>query len=615
MCGIGGCLGEHATSELMKKMSEITKHRGPDDYGEFIDRKIGIFSNRLSIIDIAGGHQPIFSEDENLVIVYNGEIYNFPELREELEKKGHHFRTKSDTEVIVIGFKEYGTMIFSKLNGMFAFALWDRKESRLYLVRDRVGIKPLFFTKAQSGDLVFCSEVKGILCHPEIRAKVDREALYEIIALYYVPFERTLFEGIYKIPPGHYYDSLEGQVIRYWTPPLPREKYLPSIAQVRNALEESIRAQLISDVEVGSFLSGGLDSSTIVAFASKHYTGKLKTFCMGFGHENDELEDAKLVAEHFGTDHKSFTITDRSALELYPRMIWHSEQPKLNTYSWFVNEMASEYVKVCLSGLGGDELFFGYANSSRFENFRNAEKLMKVPGASLVSKFVGGRRSEVLSSIRNRAATYLSTVSPIYGKSDSKYFTKPVDEYRKSLTDKIEEIFFETKSDFVQQAFDAELETKLPNDFLSIDDSMCMAHSLENRVPLLDNRMIDLIRPVPYSYNYVNGEGKYLLRQAMKGLLPDSCFAKPKQGFSLDVTKWWRGELGEEIRRVIPESNTVKQYFSIDLIKSMIPDARDSYSKVSLLWGVYAFHVWHEIFVERAGSNLAYSSIPAHVRN
>jgi asparagine synthase (glutamine-hydrolysing) len=278
-------------------------------------------------------------------------------------------------------------------------------------------------------------------------------------------------------------------------------------------------------------------------------------------------------------------------------MIWHSEQPKLNTYSWFVNELASNYVKVCLSGLGGDELFFGYATSSRYENFRNAQKLMKLPAASIVGKFVGGRKSQVISNVKNRAATYLSTISPIYGE-ESKYFAIPADGYRKNLTERIEKKYFASKSDFLQQAFDAELETKLPDDFLSIDDTMSMAHSLENRVPLLDNTLIDLIRPVPYRYNYVNGQGKYLLRQAMKGILPESVFSKPKQGFSLDIVKWWHSELGEEIRRTISDSKVVKKYFAIDTINETIAQAKNSYSKVSLLSHVYSFHVWHEIFVQ-----------------
>ncbi len=614
MCGIGGCVGEHATSELIKKMSAVTRHRGPDDYGEFVDTKVGVFANRLSIIDIEGGHQPIFSEDENLVIVFNGEIYNFPELKEDLERRGHHFRTRTDTEVVIHGYQEFGTAIFGKLNGMFAFALCDRKKSRLLLVRDRVGIKPLYYTKTVGGDLVFCSEVKGVLCHPEIRPSVDRESLYQLISLYYIPFERTMFGGVYKVPQGHYYDSQLDKVLEYWSPPQVKEEFVPEVQAVRSALEESVKAQLISDVEVGSFLSGGLDTSTIVAFASKHYQRELKTFCMGFGHEDDELEDARKVAEKFGTDHHSFTITDRSALDLYPRIIWHSEQPKLNTYSWFVNELASKYVKVCLSGLGGDELFFGYATSSRFANFQNAQKIMKVPGVAAAGRLFSGKKKQVLSSVGKRSETYLATISPVYGPDDSKYFSERVNTYHKSMTERIEKSFFQSRLNFVQQAIDAEFSTKLPNDFLSIDDSMSMAHSLENRVPFLDNRLIDLMRPVPHQNNYVNGKSKYLLRQAVKGILPESCFAKPKQGFSLNIVKWWKSELGEEIRRVIPESPIVRKFFAVDKIKEIIPDAEESYSKVSLLWHVYSFHVWHEIFIDQAGSNIVYSPIRSSIR-
>lgn len=598
MCGIGGCVGVHVNSELLKKMSDLIKHRGPDDHGEFLDRGVGLFSDRLSIIDLEGGHQPIFNEDESLVIVFNGEIYNFPELKQDLERLGHRFRTRADTEVILHGFEEYGSTIFSKLNGMFAIALFDLKQRRIVLARDRVGIKPLYYATTKEGDFVFCSEVKGILAHPEFEAKVNREALYYLISLYYVPFEYTLFSGVYKLLPGHYYDSSTGNISPYWSPPKTERGYCPDIKVVEEALEQSVKRQLISDVEVGSFLSGGLDTSTIVAFASKYYPHKLKTFCMGFGHDDDELEDAKHVAEHFGTEHYGFTISDRSTIELYPRMIWHSEQPKLNTYSWFVDEFARKHVKVCLSGLGGDELFFGYPTSSRFTAFRQAQKLMKVPAASVLSAFAGGKRKEVLSSLGDRAKTYLTMISPVYGSLDSRIFRNPTEEDRRKLHDRMEREFFSNSDPFVQQGVRAEFQTKLVDDFLSIDDAMCMAHSLENRVPLLDNQLVDLMLPVEYQYNYEGGTGKALLRKAMKGILPGESFRKPKQGFSLNIVKWWPGELGEEIRKTIPDSLAVREYFNVEELKALIPKAGESYSTVSLLWHVYAFHVWHSIFVE-----------------
>ncbi|MFI5422026.1 MAG: asparagine synthase (glutamine-hydrolyzing), partial [Nitrososphaerales archaeon] len=407
-------------------MSELIKHRGPDDHGNYADSGVALFSNRLSIIDLAGGHQPIFNEDENLLIVYNGEVYNFPKLKEDLEKKGHRFRTRTDTEVILHGYEQYGSEIFGMLDGMFAVAIWNIREKRLVLARDRAGIKPLYYTKTLHGDFVFCSEIKGILAHPDVNVSVNDEGLYNLISLYYIPFEQTLFKGIFKLNPGYCYDSATGKAEAYWRPPRSKPGFVPETTEVRKALEESVERQLISDVEVGSFLSGGLDTSTIVAFAVKHYPHKLKTFCMGFGMDDDELEDAKAAAEYFGTEHYGFTLTDRSAMELYPQMIWHSEQPKVNTYSWFVNEFARKYVKVCLSGLGGDELFFGYPTSSRFAAFQTAQKLMKVPGSSLMSTFASGKRKRVLSNLKDRASTYLTTVSPVYDSIDKEVFRDPV---------------------------------------------------------------------------------------------------------------------------------------------------------------------------------------------
>lgn len=572
-------------------------HRGPDDYGEYVDSGVALFSNRLSIIDLERGHQPIYSEDENLVIVFNGEIYNFMELREDLEKAGHKFRTRTDTEVILHGFEQYGTAIFGMLDGMFAVALWDIRKNRLVLARDRVGIKPLYYSKTGNGGLVFCSEVKGIIAHGSIQPNVNPEALYYLVSLYYIPFDLTLFSGISKIPPGHYYDSLTGTTTAYWSLPQVSRDHVPDIKVVRDALEQSVKRQLVSDVEVGSFLSGGLDTSTVVAFASKHYPNKLKTFCMGFGHSDDELEDARKIAEHFGTDHHEFTITDSATLELYPKMIWHSEQPKLNTYSWFVNERARKYVKVCLSGLGGDELFFGYPTSSRFEAFQRAQNLMKIPGSSLLGSLASGKRKQILSNLKNRAFTYISTISPVFGSENEKVFSMPTTEYKQNLEGRIEKSFFKTSDEFVQQAVYAEFSTKLPDDFLSIDDTMSMAHSLENRVPLLDNQLLDMMLPVPYKYNYEKGVGKVMLRKAMTGILPAECFAKPKQGFSLNILKWWKGEVGEEIKRKISDSEVVKQYFDTGALKSLYPVAENSYSTAALLWTVYAFDICHDLFV------------------
>ena len=585
-------------------MSALIKHRGPDDYGEYVSNAVALFSNRLSIIDLEGGHQPIFNEDENLVIVFNGEIYNFLELKQDLEKQGHKFRTRSDTEVILHGFEQHGVQIFSLLDGMFAIAIWDIKKKRLILARDRAGVKPLHYARAQNGDLVFCSEVKGILAHSATSAVVNPEGLYYLVALYYVPFEQTLFSGILKVPPGHYFDSDTGNVLAYWSPPSLRQNFCPETTVVRDALEQSVRRQLISDVEVGAFLSGGLDTSSIVAFASKYYPRKLKTFCMGFGHEDDELDSAKKVADHFGTEHYSFTITDKATLELYPDMIWHSELPKLNTYSWFVSQFARKYVKVCLSGLGGDELFFGYPTSSRYIAFERAQSLMKVPGASLLSAFTSGKKKQLLANVKNRAATYITAVSPAFGSLDRYIFARPITQYKDALESKIRNAYFQNNNLFVQQAVYAEFGTKLVDDFLSIDDSMSMAHSLENRVPLLDNQLLDLMLPVSYTYNYENGGGKTLLRSAMTGILPDECFRKPKQGFSLDVVKWWSGELGVQIRNTISESPVVKQYFDVTALKNLFPFAKDSFSTVSLLWTVYAFHIWNDLFVENGKDRL-----------
>ena len=363
-------------------MIEIIHHRGPDDTGFYVDSNIGLANARLSIIDIEGGHQPIQNEDGTVHVTYNGEIYNYRQLRQELEVQGHSFRTKSDTEVIVHGYEEYGEGFLGKLNGMFAIALWDSKLRKLILARDRMGIKPLYYT-IRKGTLLFASEIKAILQLPTSRT-VSLESLHDVLNLGYIPGKGTLIEGISKLPPSSFLVFQNGipRIETYWEPPSldPTTDEDKLVSELQSALEESIRDQLVADVPVGCFLSGGLDTSTIVAYASKASNQPLKTFCMGFGEETDEFQDARFIAERFGTDHHELTVDSSQAMKLYPKMIWHMEAPKYNLYPWFVCELVRKYVTVCLSGNGGDEVFGGYY--ARYQNALRIQKLTKNPLSS-----------------------------------------------------------------------------------------------------------------------------------------------------------------------------------------------------------------------------------------
>jgi asparagine synthase (glutamine-hydrolysing) len=596
-------------------MIEVLRHRGPDDIGFFLDERIGLANARLSIIDIEGGHQPMQNEDGTVHVTYNGEIYNFQELRHDLESQGHRFNTKSDTEVILHSYEQYGEAFLPKLNGMFAIALWDSRQKKLVLARDRMGIKPLHYI-IRNDTILFASEIKGILQAPLVRV-VDEESLYAILNLGYIPGNKTLLKGVYKLPPSSFliFQDKAAKVSSYWRiPPIkPVTNEDLVVDRLRLVLEEAVRDQLVADVPVGCFLSGGLDSSAIVAYASRASSQPLKTFCMGFGEETDEFRDARLIADRFGTDHRELLVDSSQGMKLYPTMIWHMEAPKYNLYPWFVCELVRQHVKVCLSGNGGDEVFGGYI--ARYQNALKIERLSEKPFSPIlkVSGSILGRFSEdvrtknrlrVLQYLGDNTIEYLTLFGALPDQFNRELFRNDgysIDDLRGHYS-----VFFEN-IDFLQGLMNAELRTKLVDDLLSVDDAMSMAHSLELRVPLLDNRIVDLMTTVPWQMKYSpSAYGKLLLRKAIGDILPQESLRKPKWGFSVDVYNWFKGELGELVRQILPESDVLRKYFSQSFVRKLLSrpmSARDRRYQV-LLWQLLGFHFWHRIFIdsERAGA-------------
>jgi asparagine synthase (glutamine-hydrolysing) len=590
-------------------MISVIKHRGPDDTGFYNDTQVGLANARLSIIDIEGGHQPQHNEEGTIHVTYNGEIYNFQALRLELEKLEHKFSTKSDTEVIVHGYEQYGEAFVQKLNGMFAIALWDSAQKKLILTRDRMGIKPLYYAE-EKGRIFFASEIKALL-QANLKRSVDCQALYSILNVGYIPGNRTLMEGIKKLPPSSILIFKDGksEVSTYWQIP-PQSEVIDqdrSIRDLRIALQESVRDQLVADVPVGCFLSGGLDTSAIVAFASKAVTQPLKTFCMGFGEETDELQDARLIAEHFGTDHHELIVDSSQGMRLYPKMIWHMEAPKYNLYPWFVCELVRKHVTVCLSGNGGDEVFGGYVaryqKALRIQNLghKPLSRLFRVAGAleSISTDMRTRNRFRVLQALGDYTSEYLVLAGVMPDSINNKLFKDA-----NFSTRELQECyapFFPAGSSFLDGLMRAELRTKLVDDLLSVDDTMSMAHSLELRVPLIDNRIVDLMTPLPWQSKFrQGGYGKLLLRQVMKDLLPNESLRKPKWGFSVDVYSWFRGELGELVRQILPSSNVINQYFSKTVIQKLVDRSispKDRRYQV-LLWQLLGFHFWHKIFID-----------------
>ena len=588
-------------------MIRVIKHRGPDDTGFYSDGQVGLANARLSIIDIEGGHQPQQNENGTVHVTYNGEIYNFQPLRAELEKAGHKFSTKSDTEVIVHGYEQFGDAYVQKLNGMFAIAIWDSVQKKLLLARDRMGIKPLYYT-IQDRRIFFASEIKALL-QANLKRNVNPNALYSILNVGYIPGEQTLIAGIKKLPPSsilNFRDG-EGQVSAYWQ--IPTQSATDpdkTIDDLRAALQNSIRDQLVAEVPVGCFLSGGLDTSAIVAFASKTLTQPLKTFCLGFGEETDELQDARLIAEHFGTDHHELIVDSSQGMRLYPKMIWHMEAPKYNLYPWFVCELVRKHVTVCLSGNGGDEVFGGYV--ARYRHALRIDRLNHNPLAPLLQiitplESISGdmstrNRFRVLQALGDQTSEYLILAGAMPESLNKKLF-KNVNYSAEALRESYD-TFFPARSSFLDNLMKAELRTKLVDDLLSVDDSMSMAHSLELRVPLLDNRIVDIMTPLAWQSKLRDGYGKILLRQVVKDLLPATSLQKPKWGFSVDVNAWYQGEAGELIRQVVPDSSVINQYFSNTTIQKLIHRAGSSTERryQILLWQLLGFHYWHRIFID-----------------
>jgi len=586
-------------------MIRVIRHRGPDDTGFYRDGLVGLANARLSIIDIEGGHQPQQNEGGTVHVTYNGEIYNFLPLRAELEKAGHKFSTKSDTEVIVHGYEQFGDAYIQKLNGMFAIAIWDSTQKKLLLARDRMGIKPLYYT-IQEGRIYFASEIKALL-QANLKRSVDLNALHNLLNVGYIPGERTLIAAIKKLPPSSIlsFKDGKGDVSTYWQIPPQSEgaDQDKTVGSLREALQDSVRDQLVADVPVGCFLSGGLDTSAIVAFASKTVTHPLRTFCMGFGEETDELQDARIIAEYFGTDHHELIVDSSQGMRLYPKMIWHMEAPKYNLFPWFVCELVRKHVTVCLSGNGGDEVFGGYV--ARYQHALGIERLSRNPLSSalravhplegLSSSIRTQNRFRVLQALGDQTREYLILAGAMPEAFNKKLFNA---NYSESELQDCYAPFFPADSSFLDNLMRAELRTKLVDDLLSVDDTMSMAHSLELRVPLLDNRIVDLMTPLPWQLKFRPDYGKLPLRQVVKDLLPKNSLQKPKWGFTVDVSAWYRGEVGELVRQIVPDSRVISQYCTNAIVRKLIDRSSMERRYQVLLWQLLGFHFWHRIFID-----------------
>jgi len=605
-------------------------HRGPDDEGGYNDRSVSLGMRRLAIIDVASGQQPIFNEDESVCIVFNGEIYNYRELRQDLAGRGHEFSTFSDTEVIVHLYEEYGEDLLSRLQGMFAFALWDRREERLLLARDRLGIKPLVY--ADQGDrLLFASEIPALLAGDPSLNTLRPEAVDAYLRHLYIPAPMSIFRSIKKLLPGHCLTWHRGQINirRYWEPHLSEEEGVgrkkisidEAKEQAMALLRDAVRSRLISEVPLGAFLSGGMDSASIVALMSECSSEPVKTFTIGYGEEDasfNELSEARIVAEAFGTDHHEFILAP-DVVSLLPEIIGAVGEPFADSSAlptYLVSRETKRYVTVALSGIGGDEVFLGYpryfgARLSRFyDSFPAWIRRGVVP--PLVERIPESTRSRNVGGWIKRFARGGLT-DPAQRYLD--WTTFATSAMKRSLyTDAFRELLPEgwggsggggrlwaEGQDYVGRIVMHDLTTYLPADLLLMGDAMTMAHSLELRVPFCDHRLVEFMMTLPTSVKMKGLRLKGLMKEMMKGVLPSEILNKKKQGFMVPIGSWFRRDLEGYVREMLlaPRS-TARGFFQPRYLEEMVTDHfRGKRVLTHQIWSLLALEVWCRLYLDR----------------
>jgi len=576
MCGIYGMLhldGAPAAADALRPMARLTVHRGPDDEGVYADGPLAFGMRRLSIIDVAGGHQPLSNEDGTLSLIANGEIYNYQALRSELTAQGHRFRTASDCETIIHLYEQHGDAFVERLNGMFAFALWDARRQRLLLGRDRLGIKPLYLWN-DGRRLIFASEAKAILALPGMRAELDPAALSGYLMLGYVPAPQSIFRGLRKLAPATVLSAERGQVgeRRYWRVPAEIDR-TPSeeewIERVRARLEQSVRMQMVSDVPIGAFLSGGVDSSAVVAFMSAASDRPVKTYAIGFGggaaeDYYNELPYARKVAQRFGTDHHEILVRP-DVTALLPKLLWQMDEPIADTAfitTYLVSQFARRDVTVILSGVGGDELFGGYRRylGSHYQAyFDRLPSGLRRAASALGERLPGDRHSPLLNALR-LAKGFLSTAGLPFDERYRSYVEVFPDDAARALLrhprhdehDALADAFAAAgSSDELNQMLSVDAQTQLPDDLLLLTDKMSMAVSLECRVPLLDHELVELAARMPQEVKIRGGRLKHALKAALSDILPTDILERKKRGFGTPMGAWLKGDLASLVRELL----------------------------------------------------------------
>ena len=630
MCGIAGFVesadvrSPYERDEalaLTHRMCQAIRHRGPDDEGLFVEPGLALGMRRLSIIDVSTGHQPIHNEDQSVWIVFNGEIYNFGELRHELESTGHRFYTGTDTEVIVHAYEEWGVDAFAKLRGMFGLALWDRKIKTLLVARDRVGIKPMHYATV-NGRFYFGSEIKSLLCAPDVPHDLSADALDHYLSFLYSPRDASFFAHIRKLPPGHLLTWQAGRVSiePYWKPGL-EETFSgteeDAVDELKHVLMDAVKAHLISEVPLGAFLSGGIDSSLVVALMSKVSGQQVKTFSIGFGEpEYDELFWARQVAAHYNTDHHEEVVTP-DGVGILDTLVSHFDEPFGDSSAiptWYVSQLAAKHVTVALSGDGGDELFGGYdrylqdprvaaidryapAAARHVAGIVSSKLPQGAKGKRFLRHIASGERGRYVDAVGffspdDKTALYSDGLRAQLSADDPEHqFLRIFDRYA-SLP-------------WASQMMRFDIETYLPEDILTKVDRTSMAHSIESRVPLLDNRVIDFALTLPAAMKIKHGRRKHILKEVAARFLPAALIDRKKQGFGVPLDVWFRGNLRELFADTLLSTRALSRgYFEPAFVRSLVQEHLAARRDHTLrLWQLLVFERWHQQYVDPLSGN------------
>lgn len=637
MCGIAGLLyfdtTRRAEPERLTRMTDTMAHRGPDDCGYFVEGPVGLGHRRLSIIDLEGGRQPIDNEDGSVVIVFNGEVYNYADLTSDLQKRGHRFKTRSDTEAMVHAYEEYGDDCVDHFRGMFGFAIWDRRQRRLLVARDRLGVKPVYYYVGD-GFLAFASEVKALLELIEVPREMDPQALEMYLALRYVPGPGTMFKGIHKLQPGHRLiaDEHGARVERYWD--LRYEVASRTDAEHRQGfaerLEESVRLRMIAEVPVGVFLSGGIDSSAVLAKMSQLTAGhQVKSFAVGYRGDcredsaENEFAYARLAAQALGAEHHEYHLTAAQFRDFIPDLVYRLDEPLGDPSTiplYFLSRLAREHITVVLSGEGSDEILGGYGIYDRMRLIDRIYQTAPGLAAALAPRLAAMAPNEITRRYLRflgmpLTQRYRGVSKGMAGELASAL--RPGLAWPPAAVESLFERYYGAvaNASALNRMLYVDTKVWLPDDLLLKADKMTMANALELRVPFLDHKLVEYAATLPEHLKISGGVGKVILRQTMRGILPAEILDRPKKGFPVPTRAWFRGPLAGFAREVLLDPlSACRSHFDPKTIDRIL--SQHAHGEAHLeqeIWTLLVFEHWHKAFMGRTARAARRSAVPAAI--